>query len=318
MGVIMQWLRLFRVGNLMMIALTQYLAYYTIVVAILKASLFTPSLSKLDFFLLSFSTCIIAAAGYVINNYFDKDIDASNNRNSTPAISQKAKLVLFFVCSGIGIVIGCYLTYVSGLRQIAIINTLTAGLLYFYSASYKRIMLVGNFVVAFLTGVAVFLPAFADYELQYAFRDITLPPSNNAAYNLRIIVMLVGAYAAFAFLLTFVREIIKDMEDMEGDALHGCKTLPLVAGVRISKLIIQTIILTVLLLLAYVQWSQHQWENKITFGYTVMLVQLPLIILFGYLVFANEKKQFHVASLMSKVAMLLGVLSMPVFYYFAE
>lgn len=316
MGIILQWFRLFRAGNLLMIALVQFLGYYTIVVPILKSSLFTPSLNILQFVLLVSGTCAVAASGYVINNYFDNDIDKANDRNNTHDISQHTKKILFFVLNALAIIIGCYMTYALGLRQIAIINTLTCGLLYFYSASYKRIMLVGNFVIAFLTATAVFIPAFADYELQYAFRDITLPPANNAAYNLRVIIMLMAAYALFAFILSLVREIIKDIEDIEGDERYGCKTLPIVAGVSIAKITTQVLLCMVLGLLVYVQWSQQQWQNKITFTYTLLLIELPIAGLIAYLFFANSKKQFSLASLFSKLIMLAGILSMPVFYFF--
>jgi 4-hydroxybenzoate polyprenyltransferase len=316
MGIIGQFFRLFRVGNLFMLAATQYLVYFTVVVPVLKASLFTPSLTSFQFFLLVLSTCCIAAAGYSINNFFDRDIDEANNKNNTSAISQPIKRNAFFVLSAVGIVIGCYLTYAVGLRQIAFVNAVTVGLLYFYSASYKRILFIGNFVVAFLTAIAVFMPAFADYELQYAFRDIRLPAANNAAYNLKVIIGICFAYALFAFLVTLVREIVKDMEDVEGDRLYGCNTLPIVAGNQVAARTAQFFLLLIVLAIGYVQYSQQQWENKPTFLYTTVCIQLPLLVLFVYLFIAKQTNQFKTASLLCKIIMLLGVLSMPIFNYF--
>ncbi len=299
-----------------MIAFAQYLVYYTIVVPVLKASLFTPSLTSFQFFLLVAGTCFIAAGGYSINDYFDRGIDESNQKVAAPDVSPAIKRLLYFILSAIGIAIGCYLTYGLGLRQIAFVNAVTVGLLYFYSASYKRLMLIGNFVVAFLTAIAVFLPAFADYELQYAFRDIHLPAANNAAYNLKVIIAICFAYALFAFLCTLVREIVKDMEDVEGDSLAYCKTLPLVAGQKVAARVGQFIILLIIFSIGYVQYSQQQWENKTTFFYTTLAIQLPLLFLFGYLFMAKQRSQYKTASLLCKVIMMLGVLSMPVFYYF--
>ena len=172
-----------------------------IVVPLLKTSEFTPSLHTWQFLLVVLSTVFIAAGGYTINDFFDKDIDAANGIGKVHDFSGWTLKTFYFVFSIMGIAVGLYLTYALKLRQFALTYLLTAALLYFYSASYKRLPLVGNFVVAFLTAVAVFLPAFADYELQYAFRDIKLPVINNKMYNLRLIIAITAAYAFFAFLI---------------------------------------------------------------------------------------------------------------------
>ncbi len=288
MGIAFSYLKLFRVPNLIMIALAQYLVQDTIIRPILIQSNITPSASFFDFFLLVFSTVLISAAGYVINDCFDKEIDIINNpEKSSLSISQNTKRNLFYVLSIAGVLIGTYLTYIKGMRQIALINFLTVGLLYFYSASYKKMLLVGNLVVSFLTALAVFLPVFSDYELFYTLRDIKLKSETDQMYNLKIIIALTLAYAIFAFLLSFIREIIKDMEDKEGDEQMDCKTLPIIAGITISKIVTQIFILVVITLLATVQWKQNQFENKITFWYTTLLIQLPLLMLFVYLIFSK-------------------------------
>lgn len=309
--------RLIRIGNLAMLAFTQCLVYFTIVIPILKTSEFTPSLHNWQFGLLVLGTLLIAAGGYAINDYFDVEIDAANQARQGILISRPLKKIIYFACAVTGIIIGLYLTYVLWIRQIALVNLLTAGLLYFYSASYKRMVLVGNFVVSFLTALAVFLPAFADYELQYTMRDIHLPVVSNKMYNLRIIIAIVAGYALFAFLMTFIREIIKDIEDLEGDERLGCKTLPVVAGKNISKGIVQLLIFIVIVLLVVIQYKQQQWENKVAFIYTLTFIQFPLLILMGYLFKSNTKKQFHYAGVLAKLIMLGGILSMPVFNYFS-
>ncbi len=318
MGIIFSYAKLFRLPNLLMIALAQYLVQDTIIRPILIQSHITPSASFTDFFLLVLSTLFIAAGGYVINDYFDKEIDSVNTpEKSSLAISQHVKRNLFYTLSICGVVIGLYLTYVKEMRQIALINFLSVGLLYFYSASYKKMPLVGNIVVSFLTALAVFLPVFSDYELYYTLRDIKLKTETDQMYNLKIIIALAMAYAIFAFMLSFIREIIKDMEDKEGDEQLGCKTLPIVAGIALSKTITQFFILIVVVLIAIVQWKQDQFENKITFWYTTLLIQVPLMALFAYLIFAKTKPRFSKASLLSKFVMLTGILSMLVFYRYS-
>ena len=288
-----------------------------VVVPLLKTSEFTPSLHTWQFLLIVLSTVLIAAGGYVINDFFDKDIDAANGIGKVHDFSGWTMKTLYFVFSIIGIAIGLYLTYALKLRQFALTYLLTAALLYFYSASYKRLPLVGNFVVAFLTAVAVFLPAFADYELQYAFRDIKLPVINNKMYNLRLIIAIAAAYAFFAFLISLVREIIKDMEDIEGDREFGCNTLPIVAGINNTKLIAIGLLLLIVGLILFLQIKQAWWESLPVFGYTILFVQLPLLILSVKLFLSAEKKHFKVASMIAKVVMVGGILSLPVFKYFS-
>lgn len=288
-----------------------------VVVPLLKTSEFTPSLHTWQFLLIVLSTVLIAAGGYVINDFFDKDIDAANGIGKVHDFSGWTMKTLYFVFSIIGIAIGLYLTYALKLRQFALTYLLTAALLYFYSASYKRLPLVGNFVVAFLTAVAVFLPAFADYELQYAFRDIKLPVINNKMYNLRLIIAITAAYAFFAFLISLVREIIKDMEDIEGDREFGCNTLPIVAGINNTKLIAIGLLLLIVGLILFLQIKQAWWESLPVFGYTILFVQLPLLILSVKLFLSAEKKHFKVASMIAKVVMVGGILSLPVFKYFS-
>ncbi|HPA30189.1 MAG TPA: geranylgeranylglycerol-phosphate geranylgeranyltransferase [Bacteroidia bacterium] len=313
----MGFLKLIRFPNLIILALAQCLIYYMVVVPLLKTSEFTPSLHTWQFLLIVLSTVLIAAGGYVINDFFDKDIDAANGIGKVHDFSGWTMKTLYFVFSIIGIAIGLYLTYALKLRQFALTYLLTAALLYFYSASYKRLPLVGNFVVAFLTAVAVFLPAFADYELQYAFRDIKLPVINNKMYNLRLIIAITAAYAFFAFLISLVREIIKDMEDIEGDREFGCNTLPIVAGINNAKLIAIGLLLLIVGLILFLQIKQAWWESLPVFGYTILFVQLPLLILSVKLFLSAEKKHFKVASMIAKVVMVGGILSLPVFKYFS-
>lgn len=313
----MGFLRLIRFPNLIILALAQCLIYYMIVVPLLKTSEFTPSLHTWQFLLIVLSTVLIAAGGYTINDFFDKDIDAANGIGKVHDFSGWTMKTFYFVFSIIGIAIGLYLTYALKLRQFALTYLLTAALLYFYSASYKRLPLVGNFVVAFLTAVAVFLPAFADYELQYAFRDIKLPVINNKMYNLRLIIAITAAYAFFAFLISLVREIIKDIEDIEGDREFGCNTLPIVAGKNNAKFIAIGLLLLIFGLILFLQIKQAWWESLPVFGYTMLFVQIPILILAVKLFFSVEKKHFNAASIMAKVVMIGGILSLPVFKYFS-
>jgi 4-hydroxybenzoate polyprenyltransferase len=114
--------------------------------------------------------------------------------------------------------------------------------------------------------------------------------------------------------MTWIREIIKDIEDKEGDVAFNRKTLPIMAGDIFSKLFTAFLILTVLFSLAFIQFRQQQWQDKISFVYVVIGIELPLILLLVLLWRADKKKEYTVSSLLTKGIMLTGVLSMLVFY----
>jgi 4-hydroxybenzoate polyprenyltransferase len=179
---------------------------------------------------------------------------------------------------------------------------MVSGLLYFYSASYKRQFLIGNIIVAILTAMVPLLVVFYEWPALYKYYTINairLPQIN-------FIIYWVGGFALFAFLTNLIREIIKDIEDFEGDSAYGRNTVPVVIGVLSSKIVsISLIILTIIML--YLVW--HFFVNDtITFIYLSAMIVLPLLFVIYKLVISSEKKQLHSASRIMKIVMLTGVL----------
>ncbi len=125
----------------------------------------------------------------------------------------------------------------------------------------------------------------------------------------------VKAYFAFAFLTTFSRELIKDMEDMAGDKSAGCKTFPIVAGIVPAKILAIVFTVTVMAAVGYLQYSQYESQDYISMIYFLVAVQLPSLWLVIKTARAKEKNDFHFASTLSKVVMVGGILSMLVFKY---
>jgi 4-hydroxybenzoate polyprenyltransferase len=271
---VVSFLRLTRVWNLMILAVSQY---FTGVMLISPAKVF-----DLRFFLLATATGLIAAAGYIINDYYDIKIDLVNKPERVvigKGITRRYALMLHTVLSLLGIAIGFFLDW-----RIGIINFSSTFLLWWYSNDLKRQPLIGNVVVATLTAMGIIIV------------DALYQTGNS----------LIFIYASFAFFMTLIREIIKDMEDLKGDDTFGCRTLPIIWGMRKTKFFIYGIILLFSLTVIFLNVIFVQ----LPLYYFLVFLFVPLLWLLVQLVRADTKKDFGWLSNFCKVIMLLGVFSM--------
>jgi 4-hydroxybenzoate polyprenyltransferase len=276
MQLILALFRLTRFWNLAIIAFAQYFtAYFLFHQGLL---VFT------DFwlFLIVASTVMIAAAGYIINDYYDIKIDLINKPDRVvigKTITRRYAIFFHTVISVTGVGMGLLINW-----KVGAVNFVSVFLLWLYSNNLKRLPLIGNLVVSLLTGLSIFLLSFL-YE-QY------LP--------------LVMTYSLFAFFMTLIREIVKDMEDMKGDTTFGCRTLPIVWGIRKTKSFLYG---TILVFSFLVLWLDYQ-QLKISWIYFIPLLFVPMSILFYRLLKADTKKEFFQLSQLCKIIMLLGICSM--------
>ncbi len=243
-----------------------------------------------QFGVLTLAALLVAAAGYIINDYYDVKIDAINRPDRLVvgrAVRRRSAMLAHLLLSGTGVLLAGWLHPVLGWVTLG-----TAFLLWGYSARFKRVALVGNASIASLTAALVLLP-----ELQ-----------GQLATHLRHPAVL--PYALAAFLLTMVREILKDVEDMRGDAQHGCRTLPLVWGVARSKWVTGVFLFWLVLLTAGAMgkvFLMGRWPLAI---WLLLLTLLPMLALFRLLVRADRRRHFRHLSTWCKAIMLAGVLSM--------
>lgn len=272
-------IQLIRFPNLLIIVLTQYLT--AIFLSGMHAS-YQNYLFDRDLFLLSASTVLIAAAGYIINDYFDIKIDYINRPEKVVVgkrIKRRIALTTHLVFSFFGILMGAYISVYVG-----IVNFLAVIILWIYSSHLKCVPFIGNMLIAFLTGAGLMVVSI-------------LYPEN---------VLLVLIYAIFAFFINLIREIIKDMEDWKGDQAFGCKTLPLIWGIR------KTVRFTFLLLAIFtivIIWLTLKLDNYFLKIYFVFLA-VPAIIFVQRLYRADSKRDFYLLSGFSKLIMLSGIISM--------
>jgi 4-hydroxybenzoate polyprenyltransferase len=268
------FIKLTRFWNLLIIAFAQYFT-----------ATFLIDLDKiwdLRLLLLSGSTMIIAAAGYIINDYYDVKIDLINKPERVvigKQIARRYAILFHSILSITGTAIGFLLDW-----KIGVINFSSAFLLWWYSNDLKRQPFIGNFVVALLTGLSILLI------------DVLYQTSQP----------LIGIYSIFAFAMTLIREIVKDMEDLKGDNIFGCKTLPIVWGVRKTKLLIYFFMAVLFGSVIFI----NELYSQLPLLYFFAFLFVPLVFLFTRLVRADTKKDFYYLSQWCKVIMLLGIVSM--------
>lgn len=306
--------RLIRIQNLVFLAFIQFMMRQVILMPILQKYGFEISQNNTPLILLIIATVFIAAGGYVLNDYFDIRIDKINRPEKlivTNEISKRTAMLLHQILTGIGIAVGLLLAYFTRSFTLAFIFIVIPGLLWFYSASYKRQFLTGNLIVAFLAAMAVLVVAITEVAVlrkEYA-NLIFETPIPGQFYG------WLGGFALFSFLTTWIREIIKDIQDEAGDREMECRTMPIKWGLKRTKTFLYLLIaVTIMALYAanamYIEFAGNMTLNYITFG-----LVLPFLAL-AYLIYvAKLPKEFHQAATMAKFIMLIGVLYGFIFYF---
>jgi len=296
------YFKLIRWGNLLMMAILLYLLRYALALPLLESAGKALLMTDLEFSVMVLGCILVAAGGYVINDLEDSAMDIRNKPGKRIAevdISRDRAFNFYMILSFTGILCGIWLTYVKDYPYIAMINILSTGLLYFYSTSYKCIPLLGNLVIALLSALLVFL--------------VVLPePLAKADPG---VMLMTGAYMYFSFWMTLLREMIKDIEDLEGDLAEGCITFAGRFGTVTSRNICLLIILLITGSLMTAQYVSQQWEALFPFIYVTLFIDLPLLGLLIHLMRATSKSDYTSASRWVKLITFAGIISLAVFYY---
>jgi 4-hydroxybenzoate polyprenyltransferase len=305
--------KLVRWPNLVMLFIVQYALRYFYILPRLGASDVNIAVNHFQFFLITLSTVLIAAGGYIINDIEDvasDNINKKTNRIVGVSIHEKIANNLYTFITFLGVIIGFLLTMLYDIKLIGFINVFTAGLLYFYSNTYKCVALVGNIVISILTGMTMIIL-------------LIVEPAALANNDIKV---FITGYAVFAASFTLIREIIKDIEDMKGDSVVGCKTLPIMIGSTPTKWVVVVLsgFLFCLLLFAQYSWyetvkfiSQGNLNNGfyLVFSYILVFITIPVGYLTYLLIKGDEKLSFTNCSKMAKLIMAAGIFSILVFYY---
>ena len=308
--IIKPYLQLLRVGNLTFVAILLYVMEEWVATPLLQLEQFGELMPWWVLTLLIVSVVGIAAGGYVINDYFDVKIDRINRPDNlvvTRIISRDTAMHLFYGLTAVGVIAGTVVAWWAHSWTLLFTYVVIPGLLWFYSASYKRMFLVGNLVVAFASAIVPLLVAIANADyLHHLYQNaLAYSPIVGELY------VWTGGFAAFAFLLTWVREIVKDIEDIEGDREMECRTLPIVWGDKVAKIIATILLVVIATLIVYILFAvlpfSHEWKSLPT-RYVVFGLIVPILCSIVLLWAANNRTEYHRVQTIIKFAMFMGML----------
>ena len=316
MSRIISFLKLIRLKNLIIVALTQLLIKFSLINPFVDNFI----LSNTQFYLLVLATVFITASGYIINDIYDVATDKIN-KNEKRIIGKKIKsrnaIFWYIFFNSIGLLLGCYIAYIVEKPAFGFIFFYCIFSLWTYSKHMKSAFLSGNLQVSFLTALSIFNVVLFDM----------IPNGINKTNGELMIFKIILCYTAFAFITTFIREMIKDLEDLQGDKKIKAKTLAITCGIEKTKWI--SLIFTMLTFfgIAYFQYFQYSiissefeyeisiWGiNKIAIAYTFFLQ--VLLLLLGFKIYHSQvKTDFYFISQLCKFIMIVGILSIPLFTY---
>ncbi len=266
------------------------------------------ALTDFNYALLIISTICIAAGGYVINNIMDQDTDEiakPQNRVVGVSISETVAYNWYIGLTIIGVGIGFYLSNVIYKPTFASMFILVATLLYVYATNLKQIPVLGNIIVAFLLSISIVIIALFDVF-----------PATDSENKIRMgeVFGILIDYAIFAFIINLIREIIKDLEDIDGDYQTGINTLPIAIGINKTKIIVSFLTVIAVVILAYYV-KTYLFELDYVVYYALALIIGPLLYFGVRLQTAKEKKEFHHLSLVLKLILFFGIISIAVIVY---
>lgn len=296
------YFKLIRWPNLLIIALVQYLVRFAII-----ESLNLPHvLSHGYFFLGVICSITLAAGGYIINDLYDLDTDALNKPKRITigkSIKENSAWNLYYATVLIAMASAYFLAQEAGIDDLWMIAPLASVILYLYAYDLKARPFLGNFIVAALSALPVFLVGVFDI----------LPAANDEnAMQVSQTIDVIGAYSLFAFGISFIREMIKDAEDKVGDKASHYKTLALLLPQTVFKGIIILLLLMHIIPLANYSWGIFN-NDSFSSLYLFLCVVAPLIYLIYKSVLAHKPRDYKHISTVLKLVMLTGILSMLIF-----
>jgi 4-hydroxybenzoate polyprenyltransferase len=314
--IVAAFFRLIRWPNLVFILITQLLFYWCISKRTFTKYQVFSYLQPIHLLLIIAASVFIAAAGYIINDYFDLNIDRVNKPHKLVVekiIKRRWAIVWHLVLSAIGLCLSFCASLLIGdwYFIITIANFCCIVALWVYSTTYKRRLLIGNTLISALTAWVILVLYIAEFPHWFKVDAGYLQAYN---YSMEKLFKYAVLYAAFAFVISLIREVIKDMEDMEGDAKYGCKTMPIVWGIPTTKVFVAVwivVLLGALTILQFYVLHFNRWMVGLFYLiYSLAFIILPLAWILRRLYLAKVANDYHKISTIVKLVMFAGILSM--------
>ncbi len=312
MKLFIAFFRLVRWPNLLFIILTQVLFEICIYEPIYPLARLANPDESLRFIALVFASVFIAAAGYIINDYFDQNIDQVNKPTKVVVnkiINRRWVIFWHLFLSMCGLFFTSFALPIQYYWHLVLANMVAIILLWFYSTTLKKKLLIGNVLISLLTAWVIVILFFSKYPL-HINQLLQVEPQEVRFFRWMII------YASFAFIISLIREVIKDIEDIDGDRKYGCTTMPIVWGINASKVFVAVWIVVLIASLVILQIYVLGLGWWLSAAYCILLIVAPLIIVLRLLFKAQNAKQFHQISTIVKLIMFTGIVSMLFFKFY--
>jgi 4-hydroxybenzoate polyprenyltransferase len=309
--IIAAFFRLVRWPNLVFIILTQILFEYCIYKKIYSNDPGQVPDTR-QFIFLVIASVLIAAAGYIINDYFDLNIDQVNKPGKVVVnvlINRRWVIFWHMFLSLLGLFFTVAALPFNLYWHLVLANLTSIILLWFYSTNFKKQLLIGNVIISLLTAWVIMVLFLAKHPLQLQ-HIFSINRNEVRFFRLTIV------YTSFAFIISLIREVIKDMEDLEGDRRYGCRTMPIVWGINASKVYTAVWLIVLIAALTILQFYVLPFGWWASAVYCFVLIIAPLIWILFKLSKAVTSKDFHLLSSMVKLVMMTGILSMVFFWFY--
>ncbi len=304
----MIYIRQFRPMNLVIMAIMMLSIHFFLMKPIFGAFQLVFVLDNLHQALLALSCVLVAAGGYLINNYYDYETDQQNRPDRVIA-DKNWLLNAYFPVTLAGIGLGVYVAYRAGLMNLGIVHILCTFALWKYAESWKGIALFGNLLVSLLLGILVLIPALFEFVGMGVLKSV-----EPEAFRYLGLTLLI--YALFAFWSNLCRELVKTLEDSDGDAATGWQTAAVRFGAARTRQLVWVVLVLALAGIGLVVWYQQQTTDWKPMAYTLLAVALPLVMSLFYFYRSETRTDYSRLSWWLKIWMLGGITTLPVYYLF--
>ncbi len=298
----MAYLKIIRPINLLLIILAQFLFKYTL----LEPSQVNLALSPSSFFLFVLAIVFVAAGGNVINDIYDVDIDRINKPSKVymgTRISEKNAFNYYMLLTILGVGIGFYISNSVGKPALSVLFIGTAALLYVYASTLKSMLLVGNVIISALVALSLVMLILFD-----------IFPALNETQRMQQLQLsgVIWYYAVAAFYINLIREIVKDIQDVNGDKNGGRMTLPIALGISRSSMLVFILGLFAFFMVLFFSYYEL-YRHQLLLFYFLFFLGGTLLLFCIKSWHAEKRKHFRFLSLLLKIILLLGVGSIPVY-----
>ncbi len=266
-------------------------------------------LSNTEFVLLLFVAIALTAAGNVINDYFDQKVDRINKPDEVivgKTVKRRVAIVMHQVLNFLAIMFSTILSFKTSYWWPMLLTIFIATILWWYSPVFKKKVFIGNFIVALCTAsVPIWTAIYEIDALQNYYADMLIK-SEVFFKKLWIVILIISA---FAFLLTLIREAIKDMQDMQGDILGEYNTLPIAYGVAKTKVYVFVLMFLFMLGIFFAASHMQTVTNQAMLSASLII---PAIFTSWKIRKAETSVDFSACSRYIKLIVVIGLLMLTI------